>query len=66
MKHYPTLDIIVAILLVVGGLNMGINALTGYDVIHEVFQGFANVIAILIGLAGAYRVLVWFKAKAIK
>ena len=64
MKHYPTLDIIAIVLLVIGGLNLGIEGLTDFNVIREIFHGFANIIFMLIGLSALYRVLLWAKAKS--
>ena len=64
MKHHPTLDIIAIVLLIVGGLNLGIEGLTNFNVIREIFQGFANVIFMVIGFAAAYRIVLWAKVKS--
>ena len=62
-----TLDIIVAVLLVVGGLNWGLVALANFDLVAFVTQaggfGAKNALGIvvygLVGLSAAYQGLLW-------
>lgn len=57
-----TLDIIVAALLVIGGLNWGLVGLFGFDLVAMVF-GDASVLArsvyALVGLAAVYQGFGW-------
>lgn len=58
-----SLDILAAVLLVVGGLNWGLVGLFGFDLVATVFGGsgalLARVVYILVGLAAAYQGLGW-------
>ena len=57
------LDIIVAILLIIGGLNWGLVGFFGYDLILTVFGSVVSkVIFAIVGLSGVYtfvRLLYW-------
>lgn len=46
---------LVAWLLVVGALNWGIVGLTGGDPLGDLLGGLANIVYIVVGLAGAYK-----------
>ncbi len=58
-----TLDVIVAVLLVVGGLNWGLVGLFQFDLVAAIFGGtaaaIARVIYILVGLSAVYQALLW-------
>jgi uncharacterized membrane protein YuzA (DUF378 family) len=55
-----TLDIIVAVLLVVGGLNWGLVGLLNFDLVATIFGNgsfLANIVYILVGLSAVYQAL---------
>ena len=57
-----TLDIIVAILLIVGGLNWGLVGLFGFDLVKTIFGDMtvlSRVVYILVGLSAVYQALQW-------
>jgi uncharacterized membrane protein YuzA (DUF378 family) len=57
------LDVIVAILLVVGGLNWGLVGVFGFDLVATIFGGqsavLARVVFSLVGLSAVYQALSW-------
>jgi uncharacterized membrane protein YuzA (DUF378 family) len=57
------LDTIVAILLVVGGLNWGLVGLFGFDLVATLFGGssaaMARLVYILVGAGAVYQGLGW-------
>ena len=62
-----TLDVIVAVLLVVGGLNWGLVALANFDLVafltraggFGIKNGLGTVIYGLVGMAALYQALLW-------
>lgn len=56
-----TLDVIVAILLVVGGLNWGLVGLFDFDLVNAIFGGIGldRVIYTIVGLAAIYQAICW-------
>ena len=58
-----TLDIIVAVLLVVGGLNWGLVGLFEFDLVATLFGGMtaplAKAVYVLVGLSALYQGLQW-------
>ena len=58
-----TLDILVALLLVVGGLNWGLWGLFQFDLVAAVLGGgaaaVARVVYILVGLGAIYQLILW-------
>jgi len=57
-----TLDIVAAILLVIGGLNWGVVALRGADLVGGLFGGaspISRTVYLLVALAALYQVLQW-------
>ena len=55
-----TLDIIVAVLLVVGGLNWGLVGLLNFDLVAAIFGSgspLANIVYILVGLSALYQAM---------
>lgn len=55
-----TLDIVAAVLLVVGGLNWGLVGLANFDLVAALFGSgsvLANAVYTLVGLAAAYQAL---------
>ena len=57
-----TLDVVTAVLLVIGGLNWGIVGLTGGDLVGALFGALSPVsraVYILVGLAALYQGLQW-------
>jgi uncharacterized membrane protein YuzA (DUF378 family) len=56
------LDVLAAVLLVVGGLNWGVVGLTGSDLVGTIFGALSpvsRVVYILVGLAALYQGLQW-------
>jgi uncharacterized membrane protein YuzA (DUF378 family) len=57
------LDVLAAVLLVVGGLNWGLVGFFGFDLVAAIFGGSANLLArivyALVGLAAIYQGLSW-------
>lgn len=56
------LDIIAAILLVIGGLNWGLVGLFGFNFVDFLFGELpilARLIYILVGLSGLYQIFQW-------
>ncbi|MBN2169804.1 MAG: DUF378 domain-containing protein [Candidatus Krumholzibacteriota bacterium] len=58
-----TLDIIVTVLLVVGGLNWGLVGIFQWDLVAAIFGGsgaaVARVIYTLVGLCAIYQIIFW-------
>jgi uncharacterized membrane protein YuzA (DUF378 family) len=57
-----TLDVLAAVLLVVGGLNWGVVGVTGSDLVGALFGDLSPVsraVYILVGLAALYQALQW-------
>ena len=55
-----TFDIIVAVLLVVGGLNWGLVGLLNFNLVATIFgsgSSIGNLVYILVGLSAIYQVL---------
>ena len=54
------LDVVVAILLVIGGLNWGMVGLLDFDLVSYLFSGYPvlqNTVYILVGLSAVYQVV---------
>ncbi len=65
MKHNRTIDIIVLVLLLIGGICWGLIGLFDFDLIGSVFgMTLARVIFVVIGLAAVWRVICWCQCKA--
>jgi uncharacterized membrane protein YuzA (DUF378 family) len=62
-----TIDVLTAVLLVVGGLNWGLVGLFKFDLVATIFGGqsaaIARVVFALVGLSALYQAVAW---KAIK
>jgi len=58
-----TLDVIVAVLLVVGGLNWGLVGIFQWDLVAAIFGGsgaaVARVVYTLVGLSAVYQIIFW-------
>lgn len=57
-----TIDVIVAVLLVVGGLNWGLVGLANFDLVAGIFgdmSGLSRVVYALVGLGAFYQILQW-------
>lgn len=57
-----SIDVIAAIVLVIGGLNWGLIAFTGVDFVGAVLgelSGLSRTVYALVGLAGLYQALTW-------
>jgi len=57
-----TLDVTVAILLVVGGLNWGLVGAFGFDLVAFLFgdmTALSRLVYVLVGLAAVYQGLTW-------
>lgn len=56
------LDVVAAVLLVVGGLNWGVVGLTGSDLVGTLFGNLSPVsrtVYLLVGLAALYQAVQW-------
>ena len=55
------LDVIVTILLIVGGLNWGLIGVANYNAVSRLADSAAitNIIYVLVGLAAVYKLLFW-------
>jgi uncharacterized membrane protein YuzA (DUF378 family) len=56
------LDVIAAVLLVIGGLNWGVVGLTGSDIVGALFGNLSplsRVVYLLVGLAALYQAAQW-------
>jgi uncharacterized membrane protein YuzA (DUF378 family) len=56
------LDVVAAVLLVVGGINWGVVGVTGSDLVGTLFGNLSPVsrsVYILVGLAALYQALQW-------
>jgi uncharacterized membrane protein YuzA (DUF378 family) len=54
------LDVITLILIIIGGINMGIVGLFGFNIIDSIFVGapvIARIIWVIIGLAALYQIM---------
>lgn len=57
-----TLDVIIAVLLVVGGLNWGLVGLFGFDLVARILgdmSALSRVVYLLVGLAAIYQAVSW-------
>lgn len=57
-----SLDVLAAVLLVVGGLNWGVVGMTGSDLVGALFGELSPVsraVYILVGIAALYQALQW-------
>lgn len=57
-----SLDVIVAALLVVGGLNWGLVGLFNFDLVAAIFGGgaaLARIVYIVVGLSALYQAMQW-------
>jgi uncharacterized protein len=65
MKNYPIIDMIAVILLLAGGINWGLVGLFKLDLVTAIFGGvLARIVFVLVGLAAAYRIVLWARSKA--
>lgn len=56
------IDIVVAVLLVVGGLNWGLVGLFGFDLVAALFgemSALSRIVYTLVGLSAIYQALGW-------
>ena len=57
-----SLDVIVASLLVIGGLNWGLVGLFNFDLVANIFGGgaaLARIVYIVVGLSALYQAMQW-------
>lgn len=57
-----TVDTIIALLLVIGGLNWGLVGLFNFDLVATLLGGgtmFARIVYIVVGLSAFYQMLQW-------
>ena len=57
-----TLDVIAAVLLVIGGLNWGVVGITGSDIVGTLFgvlSPMSRAVYLHVGLAALYQALQW-------
>jgi uncharacterized membrane protein YuzA (DUF378 family) len=56
------LDVVAAVLLVIGGLNWGVVGLTGSDIVGTIFGNLSPVsrtVYLLVGIAALYQAVQW-------
>lgn len=56
------LDVLFAVLLVVGGLNWGLVGFFGFDLVAAIFgpmSALSRIVYVLVGLAAVYQALSW-------
>jgi uncharacterized membrane protein YuzA (DUF378 family) len=61
-KEMKKLDVIAAVLLVIGGLNWGVVGMTGADIVGAIFGNLSPVsraVYLLVGVAALYQALQW-------
>jgi len=57
-----TIDVIVAVLLVVGGLNWGLVGIFSFDLVAAIFGDMSvisRIVYILVGISAVYQALLW-------
>jgi uncharacterized protein len=57
-----TIDIVITILLIVGGLNWGLVGLLNFDLVAGIFgsmSGLSRIVYAVVGLAALYEILGW-------
>ncbi len=57
-----SMDVIVAVLLVVGGLNWGLVGLLNFDLVATIFGAgslLARIVYIVVGLSALYQAMQW-------
>jgi uncharacterized protein len=66
-NYYHILDIIAVILLLAGGLNWGLYGLFKLNLVMAIFgEVLSRIIFVLVGIAAAYRIVVWARTKTVK
>ncbi len=64
--NHHLIDNIAFILLLIGGLDLGIMGLFGFDFIAAVFgmmAGITRIAYVLIGISAVYKIICWYRAK---
>ncbi len=67
MKNSHIVELVAAILLVIGGLNWGLVGLFKFDLVSSIFGEMSmltRAIFVLVGLAAVWRIVCWLKARA--
>jgi uncharacterized membrane protein YuzA (DUF378 family) len=57
-----SLDVLFAVLLVVGGLNWGLVGLFNFDLVAAIFgsmSALSRIVYILVGISGLYQAMQW-------
>lgn len=59
--HMKLFDVVVTVLLIIGGLNWGLVGLFEFDLVQNIFgQGaFARIIYTVVGLSAICKVVLW-------
>jgi uncharacterized protein len=65
-KHMKLLDIVVTVLLIVGGLNWGLVGVFEFDLVQNIFgQGaFTRIVYTLVGLSAICKIIFWNMGEA--
>jgi uncharacterized membrane protein YuzA (DUF378 family) len=67
MKNHHILDLVVIILLLAGGLNLGLYGLFKLDIISAILGAMiARIVFVFIGAAAVYRIVLWARSKRTK
>ena len=67
MKNLHVIEYVAVILLIVGGLNWGLIGLFKFNLIDAIFgmmSGISRIIYVLVGVAAAYRLVMWLRSKS--
>lgn len=67
MKNSHIVELVAVILLLVGGLNWGLVGLFQFDLVASIFGKMSTMtrgVYTLVGLAAAYRIVMWLKSRA--
>ena len=67
MKHCNAVDVIAAVLLLIGGINWGLVGLFDFDLIGAIFGDvISRIIFVLVGISAIYRIVCWARCKSCK
>lgn len=62
LDFMKSMDVLVAVLLVIGGLNWGLVGFFGFDLVASIFGGmsiFSRIVYGIVGLCAFYQIFQW-------
>lgn len=62
LDFMKSMDVLVAILLVIGGLNWGLIGFFGFDLVETIFGGtsiFSRIVYAVVGVCALYQIFQW-------